>query len=50
MHFFHRGCETEIGNIFTQTNAISKRKKIEISDWRQMKKFFKGFKMVYDFN
>ena len=29
---FHRDCKTEIGNIFTQTNAVSKRKKIEIPD------------------
>ena len=33
-------------NIFTQPNAISKRKKIETLDWRQIKEFFKGFKMV----
>ena len=46
MHFFHRDCETEIGNIFTQTDAISKRKKIAIPDWRQMKVLSKGFKMT----
>ena len=32
MHFLHRDCKTEMGNIFTQTNAISKQKKIEIPD------------------
>ena len=50
MHFLHRDCETEIGNIFIQTNAISKRKKIEIPDWRQMKVLLKGFQMIYDFD
>ena len=35
-------------NIFSQTNVISKRKKIEIPDWRQMKVVFKGFKTVKD--
>ena len=47
---FHKDCETEIGNVFTQTNAISKQKKIEILDWRQMKTFFKSSKMVLDFD
>ena len=49
MHFSHRDCETEIGNIFTQTDAISKRKKIAIPDWRQMKVLSKGLKMTEDF-
>ena len=49
MHFFHRDCETEIGNIFTQTDAFSKRKKITIPDWRKMKDLFKSFLMIYDF-
>ena len=26
MHFLHRDCETEIGNISAQTDAISKEK------------------------
>ena len=48
MHFFHRDCETETGNVFTQTNVISKRKKIAMPDWRQMKVLSKGFKMTKD--
>ena len=46
LHLYQKNCKNKFGNIFTQTNAISKRKKIEIPDWRQMKEFFKGFKMV----
>ena len=37
MHFFHRDCKTETSNVFNQTDAISKRKKIAIPDWCQMK-------------
>ena len=47
--FFYRDRETEMGNIFTQTNVISKRKKIAIPDWRQMKVLSKGFQMTYDY-
>ena len=43
-------CETEMGNVFTETNAISKRKKIAIPAWRQMKVLLKGFQMTYDFD
>ena len=43
-----RGCDTEIGNVFTHKNAISKRLKIAISEWRQMKVLLKGFQMTYD--
>ena len=50
MHLFQRDCKSKFGYIFTQTNVISKRKKIEIPDWRQMKVVFKGFKTVKDFN
>ena len=32
IHFFHRDCETEICNVFAQTNAIFKQKKIAIPD------------------
>ena len=46
MHFFYRDCETEIGNIFTQTDAIFEQKKIALPDWRQMKDLFEIFKMV----
>jgi len=38
-----------MGKVFTQTNAISKRIKIELLDWRQMKELLKGFETVYDF-
>ena len=31
--FLFKDCETEMGNIFTQTNAISKQKKITIPAW-----------------
>ena len=41
-----RDCETEMGKVFTQTNAISKQKEIAIPDWRQMKDLFKSFQMV----
>ena len=44
----YRDCETEMGNVFIQTNAISKRKKIAIPAWRQMKVLLKGFQMTYD--
>ena len=47
MHFFHRDCETEIGKVFTQTDAISKRKKIAIPDWHQMKYLFKNYKKFF---
>ena len=30
----HRDCKTEIGNAFTQTDAISKQIKIAVPDWR----------------
>ena len=33
MHFLHRDCESEIRNVFTQTDAISERKKIAVPDW-----------------
>ena len=46
----YRDCETEMGNVFTQTNAISKRKKIAIPAWRQMKVLSKRFQMTYDFH
>ena len=39
-------CETEMGNVFIQTNAISKQKKIAIPAWRQMKVRLKGFQMT----
>ena len=42
--------KAEMGNIFIQTNAISKRKKIAIPAWRQMKVLSKGFKTTYDFH
>ena len=52
--FLYRDCKTEMGNVFTQTDAISKQKKIAMPDWRQMKKTFKGFskgfQMVLDFS
>ena len=48
--FLHRDCETEMGKVFTQTNAIPKRIKIAIRDWRQMKVLSKGFQMIYDFH
>ena len=47
--FSYRDSETEMDNVFTQTNAISKQKKIAIPAWRQMKVLSKGFQMTYDF-
>ena len=32
--FLYRDCEIEMGNVFIQTNAISKPKKIAIPAWR----------------
>ena len=32
MQYFHKDCETEIGNVFTKTDNISKQKKIAIPD------------------
>ena len=42
----HRDCKTGKGKVFIQTNAISKRIKIELPDWRQMKDLSKGFQTV----
>ena len=39
-------CKTGMGKVFTKTNAISKRKKIELPDWRLMKVLSKGLQMV----
>ena len=47
--FLYRDCEIEMGNVFIQTNAISKPKKIAIPAWRQMKVLSRGFQMTYDF-
>ena len=44
--FLHRDCETEMGKVFTQINAIPKRIKIAIRDWRQMKVLSKSFQMT----
>ena len=35
-----------MGNVFTQTNAISKQKKKALPDWRQMNELSKGFEMT----
>ena len=45
-HFLHRDCEIKMGNVFIQTNAISKQKKIALPDWCQMKVLLKGFQMT----
>ena len=50
MALLHRDCKTEMGSVFIQTNAISKRKKIAIPDLRQMKVLSKGFQMTQNFN
>ena len=42
----HRDCKTGKGKVFIQTNAISKRKKIALPDWCQMKVLSKGFQMT----
>ena len=42
----HRDCKTKMGKVFTQINAISTRKKIELSNRRQMKVLAKGFQIV----
>ena len=46
--FLHRDCKTEMGNVFAQTIAISKRKKIAIPNWRQMnfKRAFRSQKIL----
>ena len=43
---FQQDCKTENGNVFTLFYAISKRIKLEIPDWSQMKDLFEIFKMV----
>ena len=47
--FLYKDCKSEMGNIFIQTNTISKWKKVAIPDWRQMKVLSKGFQMTYNF-
>ena len=42
-------CETELGNVFIQTNAISKQRKMAIPDRYQKKVLSKGFQMTLDF-
>ena len=43
---FSMGLQTENGNVFTHSYAISKRIKLELLDWSQMKDIFKSFLMV----
>ena len=43
---FSIGLQTENGNVFTHSYAISKRIKLEFPDWSQMKDLFKSFLMV----
>ena len=44
--FFSMGLQTENGNVFTQSYAISKRIKLEFPDWNQMKDLFQSFLTV----
>ena len=46
MLIFHRDCKTEFSEVCTQSNAISKRIKLEKPDCSQMKDFFKSFLLV----
>ena len=46
---FSMGLQTENGNVFTHSYAISKRIKLEFPDWSQMKDLFKSFLTVQDF-
>ena len=39
---FSMGLQTENGNVFTHSYAISKRIKLEFPDWSQMKDLFKS--------
>ena len=43
---FLMGLQTENGNVFTHSYAISKRIKLEFPDWSQMKDLFKSFLMI----
>ena len=43
---FSMGLQTENGNVFTLSYAISKWIKLELPDWSQMKDLFKSFLMV----
>ena len=43
---FSMGLQTENGNVFTHSYAISKRIKLEFPDWSQMKDLFKSSLMV----
>ena len=44
------GLQTENGNVFTHSYAISKQKKLEFPDWSQMNDLFKSLLTVKDFN
>ena len=44
--FLHRDCKTKMSSVFIQTNAISKRKKIALPDWCQIKVLSKGFQIT----
>ena len=44
------GLQTENGNVFPHSYAISKQIKLELPDWSQMKDLFKSFLTVYDFD
>ena len=44
--FFSMGLQTDYCNVFTVSSAISKRIKLELPDWSQMKDLFKSFQTV----
>ena len=43
---FPMGLQTENGNVFTHSYAISKQMKLKLPDWSQIKNLFKSFLTV----
>ena len=43
---FSIGMQTDNGNVFTHSHIISKRIKLELPDWSQVKNLFKNFLTV----
>ena len=41
-----KGLQTDNGEVFTHSHAISKQIKLELPDWSQMKDLFKSFLLV----
>ena len=44
------GLQTDNGNVFTLSSAISKQIKLELPDWSQMKDLLKSLLLILKFN